>query len=120
VTGDDAWPHFDVKLTPGDARTPFDVTWGAEWSWHLLAHEIGHMMGLDDEYGQIKKTVGHAVGADVAWDVDPGVKVEWFGCDPHSLMCDSKGEQSTPQRYHYYVILRRRYCKASRPQPPPF
>jgi hypothetical protein len=109
-----------VKLAPGDARTPFDVTWGAEWSWHLLAHEIGHMMGLDDEYGQIDKTLGHAIGADDAWDKDPVVKVRWFACDPHSLMCDSKGEQSTPQRYHYYVILRRRYCRASRPEPSPF
>jgi hypothetical protein len=79
------------------------------------------MMGLDDEYWQLKKTLGHAIGADAVWDRDPIVKVRWLECDPHSLMCDSKGEESTPQRYHYYVVLRRRYCTSSRPErPPPF
>jgi hypothetical protein len=115
VTGDETWPHFQVRLSEGDARTPYDVSWGTEWSAHLLAHEIGHMMGLDDEYGQLKKTVGHALGQEAVWKTQPAEKVDWFHCDPTSVMCDSKGEASVPLPYHYYVILRRRFCRASTP-----
>ncbi len=114
-TTDAALPHFQVHLDAGSTRTPFDVTWGEEWSWHLLAHEIGHMMGLDDEYGQLRKTLGHAIGEDKRWDVDPVDKVRWFQCDSTSLMCDSKGEASTPLRYHYYLLLRRRFCRVTPP-----
>ena len=116
VTDDGASPHFQVRLAPGEPRSPFDVTWGEDWSWHLLAHEIGHMMGLDDEYGQVKKTVGHAIGEEPTWTVDPIDKIRWFNCDPHSIMCDSKGEASTPLPYHYYVILRRRFCRVTEPE----
>jgi hypothetical protein len=110
VTTDASLPHFEVELVPGDPRVPYDVAWGREWSWHLLAHEIGHMMGLDDEYGQLRKTLGHALGEEARWKNDLALKTEWFQCNVESLMCDSKGEQSRPMRYHYYAILRRRFC----------
>src|SRR5262249_20674365 len=107
----DGGAHFAVDLAPGAPRTPYDVTWGEGWSWHLIAHEIGHMMGLDDEYGQLRKTWGHVLNEDVRWDADAELKANWLQCNLKSLMCDSKGEDSTPQRYHYYVILRRRFCR---------
>ena len=107
--------HFVVWLAPGTPRTPFDVTWGRGWSAHLMAHEIGHMMGLDDEYEQARKTWGHAIGEDEIWDRDPRVKREWLRCDLRSLMCDSKGEASRPLPYHYYLILRRRFCRVAAP-----
>lgn len=109
----DAAPHFVIHLAPGAPRTPFDLTWGSAWSWHLIAHEIGHMMGLDDEYEQLRKTFGHITNAERAWDADPAVKLGWFKCDLTSLMCDSKGLGSVPQKYHYYVVLRRRFCRAA-------
>jgi hypothetical protein len=108
---DDKDPHFSVRLVRGAPRTPYDATWGADWGFHLIAHEVGHMMGLDDEYGQFRKTLGHALGYEPLWRKDRNVRVDWLRCDLGSLMCDSKGETSTPLGYHYYVILRRRFCQ---------
>jgi hypothetical protein len=55
-------------------------------------------------------------GEDAIWDRDVAHKVQWFGCNPTSLMCDSRGLGSTPQRYHYYVLLRRRACRVTPPE----
>ena len=38
-------PHFRVELAEGAPRTPYDSTWGDAWSAHLMAHELGHMIG---------------------------------------------------------------------------
>jgi hypothetical protein len=104
-------PHYEIDLASGDARTPFDLTWGEAWSAHLIAHEVGHMMGLDDEYPQFRKTLGHALGRESAWRADPALRLEWLHCDLQSLMCDSKGDTAVPLPHHYYVIARRRFCR---------
>ena len=96
VTDDTKTPHFLINLDPGAPRTPYDVTWGNAWGWHLIAHEVGHI--LDKES---------------AWAADPSAKIDWFHCDLTSVMCDSKGKDSAPSRYHYYVVLRRRFCRAN-------
>jgi hypothetical protein len=111
VTSLDA-PHYAIDLVAGEPRTPFDLTWGEGWSAHLIAHEIGHMMGLDDEYQQLRKTLGHALGREPAWRADPRLRLEWLRCDLGSLMCDSKGESAAPRPEHYYVIARRRFCRS--------
>lgn len=71
-----------VKLTRG----PYYLNWNPLWSMRVMAHEIGHFFGLDDEY------------------------TNFFGpeCDKFSLMCHS--DLGLPQPYHYYLILRRAFC----------
>lgn len=75
--------HYSVLLQD-DTRGPYDTQWGRKWSATSVAHELGHMMGLGDEYQTISSE---------------------SDCLEKSLMCDSfKG---TPTRSHYYFILRR-------------
>ncbi len=104
-------PHFRVSLVAGQPRTPFDVTWGSAWPWHLMAHEVGHMMGLDDEYRQLDKTLGHMMGKEADWRRDRSMRLRIFECHDRSLMCDSKGEDAVPLAYHYYALARRRFCR---------
>jgi hypothetical protein len=75
--------HFSISLQD-KTRGPYDSTWGRYWTSRDIAHEIGHMMGLGDEYQTLS-------GAS--------------DCFEPSLMCSSgTGE---PMPHHYYFILRR-------------
>jgi len=108
-------PDFDVALVSDDVRKPFNSTWSLTWDWHLLAHEIGHMMGLDDEYNQIRKTTGHIFGVNkTEWEKNTADSMNsfrlWNKCNYASLMCNSRNPMGNPQKYHYYLILRRYYC----------
>jgi hypothetical protein len=74
---------FSVTIKDS-TRGPYDQFWSRDWTESTVAHEIGHMMGLGDEYQPVGKA---------------------FGCYMSSLMCSSgKGH---PSFHHYYFILRR-------------
>lgn len=75
--------HFSVKLK-NKTRGPYDTYWGRKWTSQTIAHEMGHMMGLGDEYGTIS---GHRK------------------CIKDSIMCLSW--RGKVMRFHYYFILRR-------------
>jgi hypothetical protein len=76
---------FSIKLVHG-GRGPYYVKWDMDWMPEDIAHEIGHMLGLDDEYGTI---------------------LEHDHCDHNSIMCDVYG---FPRGYHYYQIYKRIHC----------
>lgn len=74
---------FSVQIVDS-TRGPYDTFWGRDWTPSVIAHEIGHMMGLADEYQPFGKA---------------------YGCYIPSLMCStSKG---APMPHHYYFFLRR-------------
>ncbi len=75
--------HFAVNVKES-TRGPYDTNWGRTWSGRTIAHELGHMLGLGDEY---KTLSGES------------------DCFDGSLMCSSsRGELMD---HHYYFILRR-------------
>ncbi len=75
--------YFSVNVLD-KTRGPYDTNWSRTWRGFTVAHEIGHMMGLSDEYEIIS---GKAY------------------CLRKSLMCSSWA--GTPMKHHYYHILRR-------------
>ncbi len=80
-----------VRLLRGKTRGPYFSKWSTAWSVNTLAHEFGHVMGLDDEYAN------SPFGGSTA------------KCDKASLMCSSS--QGKPRPYHYYLIFRRPICR---------
>jgi hypothetical protein len=65
-------------------RGPYDRNWGRNWSGTTVAHELGHMMGLGDEYQTLSGKID---------------------CMRNSLMCVSGSGKIQP--HHFYFILRR-------------
>jgi len=77
------------------------------------AHEIGHMVGLDDEYSVTRAILGMASGQ-VEKMNNPDKKYDqmntdkWVrACDQSSIMCKDWNEDFHAQDYHYYLILKR-------------
>lgn len=75
--------HFSVNVKD-TTRGPYDTNWGRSWSGRTIAHELGHMLGLGDEY---KTLSGES------------------DCYEGSLMCQSSRGQL--MFHHFYFILRR-------------
>lgn len=75
--------HFSVSVLDS-TRGPYDRNWGRNWSATTVAHEMGHMLGLGDEYQTLSGKVD---------------------CLTSSLMCLSS--TGTPLKHHYYFLLRR-------------
>ena len=96
-SSDDA--HFTLKMGIGDKRTPYYHTWWTHWTAQYIAHEIGHTMGLDDEYNQMRVILGRFKND----------AVEESQCQFSSIMCTA-AQYAKPQRYHYYLLMRRAVC----------
>ena len=90
VTTEKSEATVSVKLIKGSTRGPYFSKWSLNWSNTTIAHEMGHVMGLDDEYAN------HPLGGLTA------------KCNRTSLMCSSS--RGKPMMYHYYLIFRRALC----------
>lgn len=75
--------HYSVNVLD-KTRGPYDMNWGRDWSPTTIAHELGHMMGIADEYQTLSS---------------------YQDCLKTSLMCSSSNGHL--MAHHYYFILRR-------------
>lgn len=75
--------HFSVRVLD-TTRGPYDTNWGRHWTANVIAHEVGHMLGLGDEYQTVSGNMD---------------------CLLTSLMCTAWKGSLMP--HHYYFVLRR-------------
>lgn len=91
ITKNKELAYFSPALVRKNTRGPYYAGWSAFWSPIVIAHEIGHMFGLDDEYEN------NFAGANT--DL----------CAHDSLMCAHK-RNSRLKEYHFKIILDRLKC----------
>ena len=75
--------HYSVNVLD-QTRGPYDQNWARNWSATTVAHELGHMLGIADEYQTL---------------------TSYQDCLKTSLMCSSAN--GSLMSHHYYFILRR-------------
>jgi hypothetical protein len=79
--------HFSVKNIEG-GRGPYMRGWDFDLGHQTMAHEIGHMLGLADEYGEYNRNDKN--------------------CPRVSLMCSGTWRYNRrPLPWHHYHVLRR-------------
>ena len=86
-----------VPLSTSCGRTPYFQAVRSGWSLPILAHEMGHLLGLLDEYEMLSGIV----------DVYP--KAPFAGAE-RSRMGLSMRERSVLLPMHHYLVLRRYFC----------
>lgn len=96
-------PHFMPKLSRKNNGTKFNSNWAISDSKYIVAHEVGHMVGLDDEYSVVRSMV---------WQVKNEVDTRM--CNLRSLMCDYYSPNPKLYPYVYYQIMRRPYCLSNK------
>lgn len=88
---DKAQAFFRPALINRASRGPYYAGWSTFWNMEVVAHEIAHMFGLDDEYENA------AFGSDTSQ------------CNQGSLMCTHTANTKLYQ-YHFHLISRRVFC----------
>lgn len=86
-----------VPLAPTCGRTPYFTAMRSGWSLPVLAHEVGHVMGLLDEYEALSGIVSFYP------------KTPFRGAEI-SRMGLSMRERTLVLPVHHYLILRRFFC----------
>jgi hypothetical protein len=97
-------PGFTVEIRKKESGDLYDTFWSQmvfheNYGAKTIAHELGHMMGIPDEYDPVRDTV---------WQINDGV--DTLRCNIRNLMCNSYSGRA-PQ-YYYYMFLRRAFCAA--------
>lgn len=111
---DEKSAHFSIRVVKKFTRGPYDKKWSLEWPGTTFAHEIGHMLGLDDEYNNINTTLftmprywmSRLGRSDYGSDEQLAIaNIKQMSCDLSSIMCYS--DYGTVQAHHVYVIFAR-------------
>lgn len=116
IVGDINDAHFTPVLTTRKSSGPYDSKWSTTWNEHDFAHEIGHMLGLDDEYDNIGfRTTAFAKSLFLSKEERVKIKedhnmslfrfVKSLRCDVTSLMCSERF--GTIKKRHIYQIFNR-------------
>jgi hypothetical protein len=85
-------------------RTPYFTALRSGWPIPVLAHEMGHVLGLLDEYENVAETLGFYL------KYPSGLEL--------SRMGESRREGSRILPLHHYLVLRRYFCPEPRQSDP--
>ncbi len=90
-----------VPLSPTCGRTPYFSAFRSGWSLPIVAHEVGHMLGLLDEYEAFS-----GLSSLYPKTPFPGAEVSCMGL--------SMREATRVLPLHHYLIVRRYFCAEPR------